>query len=110
MLIQDIPVDTELVEQLQEGCIWRRARGSATVVSGIDDVRGSSLQRRLVLLNNAMMNWIIFASLISPPESELNVEDDSTTSDVGFQDGKVCINCAVDTVGTVWFGPILTQY
>ncbi|CAL2280082.1 unnamed protein product [Prunus armeniaca] len=34
----DVPVDTEL----QQGCIWRQARGSATEASGIEDVRGSS--------------------------------------------------------------------
>ena len=37
------------------------------------------------------------ASLISPPESELNEEDDSTTSEVGFQNGKVFIDCVVNT-------------
>jgi hypothetical protein len=38
----DIPMDTELVEPLQEGCIWRQARGSATVILGAEDVVGSS--------------------------------------------------------------------
>ncbi|KAF4370276.1 hypothetical protein G4B88_012960, partial [Cannabis sativa] len=38
----NIPVDTELVEPLQEGCIWRQARGVATIVSEIEDVAGSS--------------------------------------------------------------------
>lgn len=32
----DIPLDMELVEQLQEGCIWRRARGAAAEVSGAE--------------------------------------------------------------------------
>jgi hypothetical protein len=31
----DIPVDTELVEPLQEGSIWCQARGAATEVSGL---------------------------------------------------------------------------
>lgn len=35
-------MDTELVEQLQEGCIWRQARGAATEVLGAEDVGGSS--------------------------------------------------------------------
>lgn len=34
---------------------------------------------------------------LSTPESELNVDDDCTTSDIGFQDGKVHIDCAVNT-------------
>jgi hypothetical protein len=38
----DIPVDTELVEPLREGCIWLQARGAATEVSGVEDVAGSS--------------------------------------------------------------------
>ena len=35
-------MDTEHVEQLQEGCIWRQARGAATEVLGIEDAGGSS--------------------------------------------------------------------
>ncbi|KAF9612279.1 hypothetical protein IFM89_038849 [Coptis chinensis] len=38
----DIPVDTELAGPLQEGCIWRQARGSAAEVSGFDDMDASS--------------------------------------------------------------------
>ena len=38
----DIPVDTELVEPLQDGCIWHQARGAATEVSAVEDVAGSS--------------------------------------------------------------------
>ena len=34
---------------------------------------------------------------LSTPESELNVEDDCPTSDIGFQDAKVHIHCAVNT-------------
>lgn len=32
----DIPVDTKLVEPLQEGCVWRWARGAAAEVSVIE--------------------------------------------------------------------------
>lgn len=35
-------MDTEFVEQLQEGCIWRQARGAATEVLGAEDAGGSS--------------------------------------------------------------------
>lgn len=38
----EVPEDTEPVEQLQEGCIWRQARGAATEVSRVEDVGGSS--------------------------------------------------------------------
>ncbi|VVA15850.1 PREDICTED: NHL [Prunus dulcis] len=91
----DIPVDTELVEQLQEGCIWCQARGSATEVSGIEDVRGSS--EKVGVAQQWYDELDNLASLISPPESELNEEDDSTTSEVGFQNGKVFIDCVVNT-------------
>lgn len=37
----DIPSDTELGESLQEGCIWRQARGTASVVLRAEDVAGS---------------------------------------------------------------------
>lgn len=32
----DLPMDIELVEPLQESCIWRQARGAASEISGID--------------------------------------------------------------------------
>jgi hypothetical protein len=38
----DIPVDTELVEPLQEGSIWCQARGAATEVSGLEVIAGPS--------------------------------------------------------------------
>ena len=33
----DVPADIELVEPLQDSCIWRQARGAATEISGMDD-------------------------------------------------------------------------
>lgn len=33
----DVHPEFELVEPLQESCIWRQARGSATEISGMDD-------------------------------------------------------------------------
>lgn len=38
----NIPVDTELVEQLEDGCIWCRARGAATELSSVEDLTGST--------------------------------------------------------------------
>lgn len=34
-------METELVEQLQEGCIWRQARGAATEISRVEEVAES---------------------------------------------------------------------
>lgn len=44
-------MDTEFVEQLQEGCIWRQARGAATEVLGAEDAGGSS-EKVLAELNS----------------------------------------------------------
>ncbi|XP_050364032.1 uncharacterized protein LOC126782770 isoform X2 [Argentina anserina] len=91
----EIPVDTELVEQLQEGCIWRQARGAANEVLGAEDAGGSTEKV------GAAQKWYDeldnLAFSLSTPESELNVEDNSATSDNGFQDAKVHIDCAVNT-------------
>lgn len=38
----DIPKDAELVEPVQEGSIWRQARGAATEVHESEDDVGSS--------------------------------------------------------------------
>lgn len=40
-LIVDVPQDTELVQPLDETCIWRQARGAAIEVSGMKDAPGS---------------------------------------------------------------------
>lgn len=37
----NIPADTQLVEQLQEGSIWCQARGVAAIVSEVKDLAGS---------------------------------------------------------------------
>ncbi|XP_050381648.1 uncharacterized protein LOC126798668 isoform X2 [Argentina anserina] len=91
----EIPVDTKLVEQLQEGCIWHQARGAANEALGAEDAGGSTEKV------GAAQNWYDeldnLAFSLSTSESELNVEDNSTTSDNGFQDAKVHIDCAVNT-------------
>lgn len=38
----DIPQHTSLVEPLQEGCIWRQARGAATEISVAVDKASST--------------------------------------------------------------------
>ena len=35
-----VPEDTELLEQLQEGCIWRQARGVASLALEAEEVTG----------------------------------------------------------------------
>ncbi|KAL5562090.1 hypothetical protein UlMin_031837 [Ulmus minor] len=89
----DIPKDTELVEQLQEGCIWRQARGVAIVVPELENVSGSSEK-----VGSAQKWFDELDNLVfSTPESELSVVDDDTTSDIRFEDDKVHINVTVNT-------------
>ncbi|KAM4117249.1 hypothetical protein ACJW30_02G109400 [Castanea mollissima] len=89
----DIPVDTELVEPLQEGCIWYQARGAATEVSAVEDVAGSSEKVGVAQQWYDELDSLAF----STPETELTVEDDNITKDNKFQDEGVHINCAVNT-------------
>ncbi|XP_075655567.1 uncharacterized protein LOC142625742 isoform X2 [Castanea sativa] len=89
----DIPVDTELVEPLQEGCIWYQARGAATEVSAVEDVAGSSEKVGVAQQWYDELDSLAF----STPETELTVEDDNITKDNKFQDERVHINCAVNT-------------
>ncbi|KAK9206381.1 hypothetical protein WN943_016656 [Citrus x changshan-huyou] len=89
----DIPSDTELVESLQESCIWRQARGTASVVLRAEDVAGS-----LEKVGVAQQWYDELDTLaLSTPESESNIEDETTTSDLRSEDDTVHIDCAVNT-------------
>ncbi|XP_062078777.1 uncharacterized protein LOC133783236 isoform X2 [Humulus lupulus] len=88
----NIPADTELVEPLQEGCIWRQARGVATIVSEVEDVAGSSEKVGSAQKWYDELDTLVFTS----PESE-SVDDEDTTSVIKFQDDKVHIITAVNT-------------
>ncbi|KAL5798783.1 hypothetical protein ACOSQ2_003603 [Xanthoceras sorbifolium] len=87
----DIPMDTELVEPVQEGCIWRQARGAAIEVSGAEGVAGS-LEKV-----GAAQQWYddLDNLAFSTTESELTVEDNNEISE--SQDERVHIGCAVNT-------------
>ncbi|KAF4383060.1 hypothetical protein F8388_009091 [Cannabis sativa] len=89
----NIPVDTELVEPLQEGCIWRQARGVATIVSEVEDVAGSSEKVGSAQKWYDELDTLVFTS----PESESVDEDEDTTSVIKFDDDKVHIITAVNT-------------
>ncbi|GAV70684.1 hypothetical protein CFOL_v3_14182 [Cephalotus follicularis] len=89
----EIPVGTDLVETLQEGCIWRQARGAAIEVSGAEGVVGALEKVGVAQQWYDELDNLAFLT----PESELSVEDDSTTDDVELQDGRVHIDCAVNT-------------
>jgi hypothetical protein len=63
----DIPVDTELVEPLQEGCIWCQARGAATEVSGIEVIAGPSEKVRLSLAPSLPLSLSLLNIFFGPP-------------------------------------------
>ncbi|KAE8022918.1 hypothetical protein FH972_008679 [Carpinus fangiana] len=89
----DIPVDTELVEPLQEGSIWCQARGAATEVSGLEVIAGPSEKVGVAQQWYDELDNLAFTT----PEPELIFEDNITTKDNKFQDERVHINCAVNT-------------
>lgn len=89
----DIPVDTELVEPLQDGCIWIQARGAATEVSGVEVIAGPSEKVGVAQQWYDDLDNLSFTTT----EPELTVEDNNTAKDNKFQDDRVHINCAVNT-------------
>ncbi|XP_015892347.3 uncharacterized protein LOC107426629 isoform X2 [Ziziphus jujuba] len=89
----DIPADTELVEQLQEGCIWRQARGAATEISGVEEA-AESLEKVGV-----SQQWYdeLDNLAFSTPDVDLALEDNKTTSDASFRDDRIRISSSVNT-------------
>lgn len=89
----EIPPDTELVEPLDEGCIWRQTRGTATEVLAAENKAEST--EKVGVAQQFYDDLDGLASLLT--EEELVDEEDDTTSDAQLQDGKVRIDCAVNT-------------
>ncbi|XP_052171268.1 uncharacterized protein LOC127787329 isoform X2 [Diospyros lotus] len=85
----DMPKDVELVEPLQEGCVWRQARGAATEISGAESRVASSEKVGVSQQWYDELDSLAFTT----PEVELSTEEN--TSDVNDQDEGVCIDCAV---------------
>ncbi|XP_054794189.1 uncharacterized protein LOC129299746 [Prosopis cineraria] len=93
LLIVDVPQDTELVQPLDEACIWRQARGAAIEVSAIEDVPGS-----VDKVGVAQQWYDELDDLASPkPESEQAVPDDNLNNNLMVEDKKICITCNVNT-------------
>ncbi|XP_059626157.1 uncharacterized protein LOC132269124 isoform X2 [Cornus florida] len=90
----DIPEDTELVEPLQEGCVWCQARGAAAELSGTESRVASSEKVGVSQQWYDDLDNLAF----SAPEVELiSEEEKTTTSDGNLKEGRVCIDCAVNT-------------
>ncbi|KAF7825724.1 Protein SUPPRESSOR OF QUENCHING 1, chloroplastic isoform A [Senna tora] len=92
-LIVDVPPDTELVQTLDKACIWRQARGSATEVSGMEDVPGSTYKA------GVSQQWYDeLDDLASPkPVTDMADEDDKLDNNLMVDDKRTSINCCVNT-------------
>ncbi|KAJ9548009.1 hypothetical protein OSB04_020552 [Centaurea solstitialis] len=89
----EIPQDTELVEPLDEGCIWRQTRGTATEVLAAENKAEST--EKVGVAQQFYDDLDGLASLLT--QEEVVDEEDDTTSDAQVQDGKVRIDCVVNT-------------
>ncbi|KAI3742033.1 hypothetical protein L1987_59712 [Smallanthus sonchifolius] len=87
----EIPECTELVEPLDEGCIWRQTRGTATETL-VAKNKAESTEK----IGVAQQWYDELDDLASLTQKELNTEEDKT-SDTNVQDGKISIDCAVNT-------------
>ncbi|XP_027360430.1 LOW QUALITY PROTEIN: uncharacterized protein LOC113868757 [Abrus precatorius] len=87
----DVPMDIELVEPLQESCIWCQARGATTEISGVEDTPGS-----LDKVGVAQQWYDELDYLAAPkPESEINVKDDILDKHSVGEDVNGRISCGV---------------
>ncbi|KAK2411614.1 haloacid dehalogenase hydrolase family protein [Trifolium repens] len=88
----DVPADIELVEPLQDSCIWRQARGAATEISGMDDP--SSIDKVGVA-----QQWYDELDYIAAPKPEHEIpKDDNLDKNIVVEDDdKIHINSSVCT-------------
>ncbi|CAM8959286.1 unnamed protein product [Rhodiola kirilowii] len=95
-IIIDIPSGTELVEPIQEGCIWRQARGAAVEISRSDQ-KEISLEK----VGVAQQWYDELDSITLLPDSDEEVEEDVEEAKIAsistLRDDQVCINCTVNT-------------
>ncbi|XP_012575671.1 uncharacterized protein [Cicer arietinum] len=88
----DVPTDIELVEPLQESCIWRQARGAATEISGVNDP--GSLDK----VGVAQQWYDELDDLAAPkPEPEMTEDNNLDINIVVDEDEKVRISSRVFT-------------
>uniref|UniRef100_A0A7N0TPJ2 NHL domain-containing protein n=1 Tax=Kalanchoe fedtschenkoi TaxID=63787 RepID=A0A7N0TPJ2_KALFE len=95
-IIIDIPSGTELVEPIQDGSIWRQARGAAVEISRSDQ---KEISVEKVGIAQQWYDELDSISLL--PESDEEVEEDVGEAKIvsisTIRDDQVCINCAVNT-------------
>ncbi|CAF1936838.1 uncharacterized protein LOC106407530 [Brassica napus] len=93
----EIPQCTELVEPLQESCIWRQARGSITEVSNA----GSAVEPAEKV--GVSQQWYdeldnLAKEIVNPELAEEDEkEQEEDISEVSEDDGRIHIDCSVNT-------------
>eukprot|EP00268_Persea_americana_P053280 TRINITY_DN601_c1_g1_i11.p1 TRINITY_DN601_c1_g1~~TRINITY_DN601_c1_g1_i11.p1 ORF type:complete len:418 (-),score=83.73 TRINITY_DN601_c1_g1_i11:265-1518(-) len=87
----DLPVGTELAEPLQEGSIWRLARGSAVEFLGSESVAAASKKVGEAQQVYDELDSVIFGE----PELELNVEEENLNGN-SQEENKVHFDCAAN--------------
>ncbi|KAF3606250.1 hypothetical protein DY000_02051255 [Brassica cretica] len=93
----EIPQCTELVEPLQESCIWRQARGSITEVSNA----GSAVEPAEKV--GVSQQWYdeldnLAKEIVNPELAEEDEEEqEEDISEVSEDDGRIHIDCSVNT-------------
>ncbi|XXG48099.1 hypothetical protein AAC387_Pa02g2629 [Persea americana] len=87
----DLPVGTELAEPLQEGSIWRFARGSAVEFLGSESVAAASKKVGEAQQVYDELDSVIFGE----PELELNVEEENLNGN-SQEENKVHFDCAAN--------------
>ncbi|XP_013638337.1 PREDICTED: uncharacterized protein LOC106343617 [Brassica oleracea var. oleracea] len=92
-----IPQCTELVEPLQESCIWRQARGSITEVSNA----GSAVEPSEKV--GVSQQWYdeldnLAKEIVNPELAEEDEEEqEEDISEISEDDGRIHIDCSVNT-------------
>ena len=62
----EIPQDTELVEPLDEGCIWRQTRGTATEVLAAENKAESTEKVEFQISFLTSLSFFFFVSSSNP--------------------------------------------
>lgn len=92
----DIPVDTVLAGPLQEGCVWRQARGSAAEVSGDDGIDTSTEKVGVAQQWFDELDNLAFSGAAGPEQASA-ADDDSINSSTKFeQENRVHIQSAIN--------------
>ncbi|XP_074317246.1 uncharacterized protein LOC141653394 isoform X2 [Silene latifolia] len=95
-----IPDNTELIEPLQEHCVWRQVRGAAMEVLKMETTAETSDKTRFPFLDmlqvGAAQKWYDDLDNLAF-ETEPEESKEEIRPGVDFQDGKIHIDCVVKT-------------